>query len=67
MENIYQYPHKKVHLLTYLTHIESGHLKAIEHEEYQWVSIDELDNFDFLEADEPIISRLKQYGKCLEG
>lgn len=59
MENTYQYPHKKVHLLTYFAYIQSGNLKANEHEEYQWVSIGELDDFDFLEADEPIISKLE--------
>ena len=59
MENIYQYPHKKVYLLTYFASIQSGNLKAKEHEDFRWVSFSELDNFDFLEADLPIISKLK--------
>ena len=59
MENIYQYPDKKVHLLTYFASLESGTLKANEHEDFRWVSFSELDTFDFLEADKPIISRLK--------
>ena len=63
MENIFQYPHMKIHLLTYLAYMQSGNLKANEHEEYQWVSTSELNNFDFLEADEPIISRLKKYSQ----
>ncbi len=65
MESKFQYPHMKIHLLTYLAYIQSGTLKANEHEEYQWVSIGELDDFDFLEADKPIIARLKQYGHAL--
>lgn len=66
MESKFQYPHMKIHLLTYLAYIQSGTLQANEHEEYQWVSTSELDDFDFLEADEPIISQLKQNGQIFK-
>ena len=58
MESIFQYPHKKIQLLAYFAYLQSGYLKANEHEEYKWVSINELDHYEFLEADQPIVSKI---------
>lgn len=59
MESIFQYPHKKIQLLVYFAYLQSGYLIANDHEEYKWVSINELDHYEFLEADQPIVYKLK--------
>ena len=51
-------PDFKIHLLAYHSKIVKGEPKTLEHLELKWVSISELHNFKFLEADIPIVKKL---------
>ena len=54
----YDYPNFIIHLLAYHSKIVKGEPKTLEHLELKWVSISELHNFKFLEADIPIVKKL---------
>lgn len=56
----YVYPHVSVDLLAYNVTYESGDFKLNSHEAINWISIDELSNYDFAEADKPIVMKLKE-------
>ena len=59
-ESIYHYPHAEIQLLAYWTYWEGGNIESTAHEEYKWVSSDELDYYDFAPADIPFVRRLKE-------
>lgn len=58
-ESIYHYPHAEIQLLAYWTYWESGNIESTAHDEYKWISIGELDNYDFAPADIPFVMTLK--------
>ncbi|WAM22504.1 MAG: 8-oxo-dGTP diphosphatase MutT (plasmid) [Candidatus Methanoperedens sp.] len=62
-ESIYQYPHGAIKLLAYLVHWESGSIELMAHDEYKWVSLEELDYYDFAPADIPLVKKLKERKK----
>jgi 8-oxo-dGTP diphosphatase len=51
-------PDWTVKLLAYRTTVISGILNLNDHEEMRWVKPTDLGNYDFLEADRPIVERL---------
>lgn len=59
-DSVYEYPHGTVQLLAYWVIWNNGDLTPTEHEETKWVTISELDNFDFAPADIPIVQKLKE-------
>ena len=56
----YDYPDFKIHLLAYQSKIVKGEPKNLEHLELNWVSILELNNYEFLKADLPIVKKLSK-------
>ena len=48
-------------ILSYLCKYVAGEVKLDSHVEYKWVGVDELDKFDFLEGDYPVIEELLDY------
>jgi len=54
------YRHIAVELLFYRTAVVSGEIRLHEHDRIEWVSPEALAGFDFLEADEPVVRRLKE-------
>ncbi|MFM6155400.1 MAG: 8-oxo-dGTP diphosphatase MutT [Sphaerospermopsis kisseleviana] len=54
------YPHLRVTLTVHNCHYLSGIPQAIECAEVRWVGLDELDNFDFPEANGEIIAALRK-------
>ena len=54
------YPHIKIELLAFRAHIRSGQITLRAHQDYRWVPIQELAQFDFSDADKPIVSKLIQ-------
>lgn len=54
------YPHLRVTLTVHHCHYLSGIPQAIECAEVRWVGLDELDNFDFPEANGEIIAALRK-------
>ncbi len=58
----HKYEFGNVNLSSYICKIENGNIKLTEHENYNWVSIDELINFNFVPADECIVKKLIEEG-----
>lgn len=57
-EAIHHYEAVSIRLLPFLAHVQSGELRALEHEEIRWVSLQELDNLDLADADVPVAREL---------
>ncbi|MFM6006544.1 MAG: NUDIX domain-containing protein, partial [Sphaerospermopsis kisseleviana] len=55
------YPHLRVTLTVHHCNYLLGIPQAIECSELRWVGLDELDNFDFPEANGEIIAALRKY------
>lgn len=58
-ESIYTYPNGQIKLMGYFATIVNGNFELSVHDEVKWVSIDEIDNFDFAPADIPLVKKLK--------
>ena len=56
----FDYSDFKIHLLAYHSEIIKGEPKSLEHLEIKWVSIAKLNNYSFLEADNPIVKKLSK-------
>jgi 8-oxo-dGTP diphosphatase len=56
----FEYRHMAVELLFYRTSYISGEIALHEHDRVEWVPPDMLTEFDFLEADKPVLLRLKE-------
>lgn len=60
-EKVFNYPEKEINLIALECKKISGDIKLLEHEDYKWVSKNELDNFQFAPADLFIIEKIKEY------
>jgi len=63
MEVTHEYPDLTVHLTLFHAKITEGTLKKIEHNDIQWLTVEEIDDFPFCPADEEILKELKKRGK----
>ncbi len=57
-ESVFDYGDKTIRLLGYKAEYISGDFKLTVHEEVQWVSVDKFKEFDFAEADIPLIEKI---------
>lgn len=53
------YPDLTVHLTLFQAKIASGTLQKLEHEDLRWITVDEIDQYDFCPADQVILEHLK--------
>jgi 8-oxo-dGTP diphosphatase len=58
--SIFEYKHIKIELLAYDVIYLSGQFQLNDHQEIRWVAPEELDRYDFSEADIPIARKLKE-------
>ena len=58
-EKVFNYPEKDINLIALECKKINGKIRLLEHEDYKWVSKDELDNFQFAPADLFIIEKIK--------
>lgn len=58
-ESIYKYPDGEIRLLAYFAKIIKGKIKLSVHTEVKWVSIKDMDKYDFAPADRPLIEKIK--------
>lgn len=58
-ENVHTYGDKTIHLLSYETEHVSGEFNLNVHDDIAWITKEELDNYDFAEADIPFVKKLK--------
>ncbi len=59
-ESIYQYPDFKIKLIAYKVRWITGKIKSTSHDLYKWIKINDIDNYDFAEADRPLVKKLKK-------
>ena len=59
MDVTHEYPDLTVHLTLFNASIQSGILQKLEHNDIRWITVDEIDQYDFCPADKKILLRLK--------
>lgn len=62
MEVDHVYPDLTVHLTLFHARIMEGVPQKLEHNDIQWITTEEIDQFAFCPADEEILKKLKQQG-----
>lgn len=60
MDVVHEYPDLTVHLTLFNASITEGVPKMLEHNDIQWITVGEIDNYAFCPADETILARLKE-------
>ena len=59
MDVIHKYPDLTVQLTLFNASIQLGIPQKLEHNDIRWITVDEIDRYDFCPADEEILTRLK--------
>lgn len=60
----YQYPNKSIRLIPFLGSVDVGSLRALEHIQLKWFSVDQLDEIDWVEADRLLVETNKAELLC---
>ena len=60
MEVDHIYPDLTVHLTLFNASISEGVPQKIEHNDIRWITVEEIDQYEFCPADEEILRRLKE-------
>ena len=60
MKVCHEYDFGKIELHVFLARYKHGKEKAREHEEIRWMKIDEIDAYEFMEADKKIVEEMKK-------
>ena len=58
-ENVYHYRHGSIKLLAFRTHWYRGSISANYHDDFRWVTLDEISSYDFAPADIPFVEKLR--------
>lgn len=59
MEIVHEYPDITVHLTLFNATIAEGIPQKLEHNDIRWISVSEIDNYNFCPADVKILDRIK--------
>ena len=59
MTVVHEYPDLTVNLTLFNAVITAGKPKMLEHTDIRWITVEEIDDYDFCPADEMILKRLK--------
>jgi len=60
MELTHEYPDLTVHLTLFNAVIASGEVQMLEHNDIRFITVNDIDNYDFCPADEDILKKLKE-------
>ncbi len=60
MDVVHQYPDLLVNLILFNCKIASGTPKLLEHHDMKWITVDEIDQYEFCPADVEILAELKR-------
>ena len=60
MDVVHEYPDIIVHLTLFNAAIAEGGPQKLEHNDIKWITVSEIDNYDFCPADEEILLKLKE-------
>lgn len=56
---VHEYPDSVVHLTVYYASIVDGVPQMIEHSDIRWITVDEIDLYEFCPADKAVLNRIK--------
>lgn len=56
--SIFYCGNNQIELMAFMVAFISGEINLVDHEDYRWVSIEEIEKFDFVEPDIPIVKKL---------
>ncbi|RLQ23878.1 NUDIX domain-containing protein [Seongchinamella sediminis] len=59
-ESVYDYGTKIVRLLAYQVRILEGDIQLIDHEEFRWLTVEELDCIEWAPADVPLLALCRE-------
>lgn len=59
-ESIFTYPNGEIKLIAYFAALVGGNIKLSVHDKVEWITIDEVDKYDFAPADIPLVKKLKE-------
>ena len=59
-DSLYKYDHGTIRLMGFRTFWENGDIMPKAHDDFRWVSLDELQAYDFAPADLPFVDRLRR-------
>lgn len=60
MQVVHEYPDLTVELTLFHSVIAKGTPEKLEHNDIRWITVDEIDDYDFCPADKEILERLKK-------
>ena len=63
MAVVHEYPDISIRLVLFHAHIAQGQPQLLEHVDIRWITVEEIDSYDFCPADADILLRLKQEGR----
>ena len=63
MDVTHEYPDLTVHLTLFHATIREGVPQKLEHNDIRWITVGEIDQYDFCPADEVILDKLKAEGE----
>ena len=58
--SIFHYDHISIELMAYRTYWENGEIDLKDHDEFKWISLEQLAEFDFAPADLIFVEKLKK-------
>ena len=59
LDVVHKYPDLTVHLTLFHATIREGIPQKLEHNDIRWITVDEIDRYEFCPADEVILAKLK--------
>ena len=59
-ESIYTYPNGEIKLIAYFATVVDGDIKLSVHDKIDWITIGEIDEYDFAAADIYFVEKLKE-------
>ena len=59
-ESIYTYPNGEINLIAYFATVVDGDIKLSVHDKIEWITIGEIDEYDFAAADIYFVEKLKE-------
>ena len=65
MDVVHEYPDLTVHLTLFHVSIREGIPQKLEHNDIRWITVNEIDQYEFCPADEEILRRLKDADESL--
>jgi len=57
--SVYHYDHMSIELLAYRTYWESGEIELKDHDDFKWILLEQLAEFDFAPADLVFVEKLQ--------